>query len=218
MSSEKCRCPPPPMEIPKWFVTYSDVITLLMTFFILLLTFASSEPEELEKMQAASFGVVGSPGVVGSRPDAVDRNSPSVRYRPNIGRRTSRGSEVPPADIMPIGESAAKGLEALENSDEMASAERISTETLIAVLKDENGRMTPAAVQQFRMIAVQLRSLPLLAELQVSGPDDLDFTVGVARYLQDELQVPSGQLAVSVGIPASGGATMKVMLTRTKQN
>jgi hypothetical protein len=100
----------------------------------------------------------------------------------------------------------------------MASAERISTETLMAVLRDENGRMTPAAIQQFRMIAVQLRSLPLLAELQVSEPDDLDFAVGVARYLQDELQVPSGQLAVSMGIPASGGATMKVMLTRTKQN
>ena len=35
--------PPKPDEIPAWFMTYSDVITLLMTFFILLLTFATQD-------------------------------------------------------------------------------------------------------------------------------------------------------------------------------
>ena len=42
--------PEPKDDIPAWFMTYSDVITLLMTFFILLLTFATTEPERFRKI------------------------------------------------------------------------------------------------------------------------------------------------------------------------
>jgi flagellar motor protein MotB len=205
------------MEIPKWFVTYSDVITLLMTFFILLLTFASSEPEDLEKMQAATFGVAGASGIAGQSPQGQDKNSLTVRYRPSTARRTTRGSETAPLETTPISESASKGLDALENPDELVTSERVSTESLIDTLRDEEGRMTSKAVQQLRMIAIQMQSLPLNAELQLSEGADIDFAVGVARYMQDELKVPSGRLSVSVGTPSPTGATMKITLTRTKE-
>jgi hypothetical protein len=77
--------------------------------------------------------------------------------------------------------------------------------------------MTSKAVQQLRMIAIQMQSLPLNAELQLSEGADIDFAVGVARYMQDELKVPSGRLSVSVGTPSPTGATMKITLTRTKE-
>ena len=62
MPKKDC-CPPPVAGIPSWFLTYTDVITLLMTFFILLLTFATSEPEFLSKVQVVAFGGGGSTGV-----------------------------------------------------------------------------------------------------------------------------------------------------------
>ena len=43
--------PEPPDDVPLWFMTYSDVITLMMTFFILLLTFSTSDPERFEQMK-----------------------------------------------------------------------------------------------------------------------------------------------------------------------
>lgn len=217
MASQKCRCPPPPMEIPKWFVTYSDVITLLMTFFILLLTFASSEPEDLEKMQVATFGVPGSRGIAGTLPDGPNRNSLTVRYRPGASRRTDRGSETPPLETTPISESASKGLEALENPGELASADRVSMESLMETLRDESGRMTSSAAQQIRMISIQMKSLSLNADLQVSEPEDIEFAVGMARYMQDKMKVPSGRVSISTGAPSEGGATMKIMLTRTRE-
>jgi len=217
MGSGKCKCPPPPMEIPKWFVTYSDVITLLMTFFILLLTFASSEPEDFEKMQAATFGVSGASGTAGPKPEGMDKNSLNIRYRPAAGRRTSRGSEMAPLELTPIGETASKGLDALENDDELASSERVSTQLPIDSLRDSDGRMTPRAVQQLRMVATQMQSLPINAELQVSDPGDIDFAVGMARYMQDELKVVSGRLSVSVGVSSAGGGNLKMTLTRTKE-
>jgi chemotaxis protein MotB len=216
MGSEKCRCPPPPMEIPKWFVTYSDVITLLMTFFILLLTFASSEPEDLEKMQAATFGVPGASGIAGTLPDGPDKNSLTVRYRPSVARRTDRGSEAAALETTPISESASKGLDALENPGELASADRVSMESPIETMRGENGRMTSSAVQQLRMISMQMQSLSLNADLQVSEPEDIEFAVGMARYMQDELKVPSGRVSISSGTPVEGGGTLKIMLTRTR--
>ena len=50
--AKKCICSPGSAEVPTWFMTYSDVITLLMTFFILLLTFATNEPESFERMHS----------------------------------------------------------------------------------------------------------------------------------------------------------------------
>ena len=216
MASGKCRCPPAPMEIPKWFVTYSDVITLLMTFFILLLTFASSEPEEFEKMQAATFGVAGASGLARPQAGGLDKNSLNVRYRPSAARRTTRGSEIAPPEVTPITASAAKGLDALENPHELAAAERVSTESLIENMKDSEGRLSSTAVQQLRLIAIQMKNLPLNAELQISEADDIDFAVGMARYMQDDLKVESGRLSVSVGQPSASGATLKITLTRTK--
>ena len=217
MGSEKCKCPPAPAEIPKWFVTYSDVITLLMTFFILLLTFASSEPEDLEKMQVATFGPSGTEGLAGQPVEGQDKNSLVVRYRPNSARRTGRGSETAPTEVTPIGETASKGLDALENPDELASAERVSTVSFTEALRDKDGHMTAKAIQQLRLIAVQMRSLPLSADFQVSEAEGVDFAVGMARYMQDQLKVPSGRLSVSVANTTSSNSTIRTTLTRVKE-
>lgn len=215
MASGKCRCPPPPMEIPKWFVTYSDVITLLMTFFILLLTFANSEPENFEKMQVATFGGAGSGGLAGPPTKGIDKDAVNVRYRPSSSRSTPRGTEMTPTELTPIGDAASKGLDALDNPEELASAERTSTTSLMESLRDGNGQLTSQAMQQLRMIATQMKSLPLSADLQVSAPDDLDFAVGMARYMQDELNVPSGRLSVSLGT-STVGKSMKITMTRVE--
>lgn len=196
-------------------MTYSDVITLLMTFFILLLTFANSEPENFEKMQVATFGAAGSGGLAGPPSKGLDKNSMTVRYRPSTARRTPRGAEMTPTEMTAVGESASKGLDALENPEELASAERISTLSYVENLRDENGQMTPQAVQQLRLVAIQMKSLPLSADLQVSDPANIDFAVGMARYMQDELKVPSGRLSVSVGTSAINN-TMKLTMTRVK--
>ena len=216
MCKEKCKCPPQPAEVPKWFMTYSDVITLLMTFFILLLTFASNEPESFERMQVAVFGGGGASGFAGDPPTSKETDSLTVRYRPNSARLTSRGSETAPMEVDTITESVAKGLKSLEKTDELASAERVSTNTSLQMLRDSQGVITPHAQQLLRMLAVQLRGLPLTVEFQVSGKADIDFAVQLARYMMETQQVPPGRILVSV----AGGESieqgyMKMLLTRT---
>ena len=96
----KKRPPPEPAgDVPLWFMTYSDVITLMMTFFILLLTFATNEPESYEQMQASMFGGAGAMGIAG---DILEENDAVLmRQRLRLGRATDRGSEMPPMESSP---------------------------------------------------------------------------------------------------------------------
>ncbi|MDG2469722.1 MAG: flagellar motor protein MotB [Pirellulaceae bacterium] len=67
MAKERSAPPPKLDSVPAWFLTYCDVIILLMTFFVLLLTFASTEPERFEQIQKTLFSGAGSTGLVGER-------------------------------------------------------------------------------------------------------------------------------------------------------
>ncbi|OFZ71368.1 MAG: hypothetical protein A2451_16315, partial [Bdellovibrionales bacterium RIFOXYC2_FULL_39_8] len=47
------KCPPCPACPPKWIVTFSDMTTLLLTFFILLLSFAKTETSKSEAVMGS---------------------------------------------------------------------------------------------------------------------------------------------------------------------
>ncbi|HGY91736.1 MAG TPA: hypothetical protein ENK43_11250 [Planctomycetes bacterium] len=62
---------PAPQGAPLWIVTFTDMSSLLLTFFILLLTFSSMETEKLQQATgnfAGAFGAITEPGQR-SRPD-----------------------------------------------------------------------------------------------------------------------------------------------------
>ncbi len=216
MAKKKCRCPPQPAGVPAWFMTYSDVITLLMTFFILLLTFASSEPEKFERMQVAVFGGGGASGVAGEAAKSVERDSITLRYRPTSARMTQRGSEMAPMDEEPANEAIARGLKSLDSLDELDSAERVSLEASLELLRNSDGTLTAYAEQQLRMIGIQLRSMPLEVELQAANPADAAFCIEMARFVLETQQIPPGRFSVSVaenGGPAAN--SIRILMTRT---
>jgi chemotaxis protein MotB len=212
---KKCRCPPQPAEVPTWFMTYSDVITLLMTFFILLLTFATNEPESFERMQTAVFGGGGATGVAGDTENAVDQDAMVVRFRPNTGRMTNRGSEMPPMDSDPVKKSIRKGLKSLETLEDLASAERVSMVLPLRLIRDHQGLPTDLCVQQLRMLAVQLRSMQLEVEFQAVEPADSDFCVSLARFMLETQRIPPGRVSVSrAGPGAVPSGSIRILLTR----
>jgi chemotaxis protein MotB len=63
MGKKKKDGPPPEdggPETPEWIVTFSDMISLLVTFFVLLLTFSSLESDDVLKIRGAMTGTMGS--------------------------------------------------------------------------------------------------------------------------------------------------------------
>ena len=60
MAKEKCP-PCPPTGAPDWMVTYGDLMTLLLCFFVLLFSFSEMDKLQFESMKdsfTVAFGVM----------------------------------------------------------------------------------------------------------------------------------------------------------------
>ncbi len=60
MSDEECKCPDPPLGSPLWMATFADLMSLLMCFFVLLLSFSEMDVMKFKRLagsMAESFGV-----------------------------------------------------------------------------------------------------------------------------------------------------------------
>ncbi len=194
----------PPDDIPAWFMTYSDVITLLMTFFILLLTFSTTEPERFEKVQASVHSAGGATGVVGKPVDGLAKDSWITRIRPPAARIATRGSEMPPLTYAPVKKTFGAGLKALEpNEKKHNEATSHFFDVEINTLFDSSGELTGQGKQICKMLAGQLEELPFQASIQFSNAMDSPKVVSMMSYLFDETKTRPGQVGMSL-IKTSG--------------
>jgi chemotaxis protein MotB len=72
--AKKHKCPDPPMGAPMWMTTFSDMVTLLLAFFVMLLSFSSiqeSKFQEAVHSLKGAFGVMVSPASVIQQPEVV---------------------------------------------------------------------------------------------------------------------------------------------------
>lgn len=74
--------PPPPMGVAEWMVTYGDMMTLLLCFFVLLFIFSKSD---VEKYRSAIGSIQEAFGVQNSRPE-----SPFHAYSPSPNEAAER--------------------------------------------------------------------------------------------------------------------------------
>jgi flagellar motor protein MotB len=201
MAREKTP-PPPGDDIPAWFMTYSDVITLLMTFFILLLTFATTEPERFEKSVSSTFSKGAATGTAGKKIDGMIMDSWTNRLRPPAARIAMRGAEMPPIDKAPAQQTFGEGLKSLtddeEKQNEMTSH---GFEVPLAQVFDSKGELTSQGRLICKMLSNQLRELPFQAAVQFSDPKQTANIAGMLSYLFDIEKTRPGQVAMSIVKP-----------------
>lgn len=201
-------------DVPAWFMTYSDVITLLMTFFILLLTFATNEPEHFEKMQVAMFGGGSASGVAGRNDEALDRDSLLMRFRPDTARLTTRGSEMPPQYDDPTRESLDEGLKSLDSPHALADAQRLSITLPLPLMVDAGPGLTTFGAQQLQLIVAQLRKQPMDIRLEVSRSEDVDSGLLLATAILSEPAITPARVAIAIGARETEERTLTITLTR----
>jgi len=213
---KKHTCPAGPAEVPIWFMTYSDVITLLMTFFILLLTFATNEPEHFSRMQVAAFGGGSSSGIAGKNDEPFDQDAILSRIRPQSARLTTRGSETPPIETDPSYQSLDGGVESLKNPHELADADRLSITIPLPVMIDEDGNVTAVGHQQLRMISTQMRRMPLDVKLEVRRSENVDACLALANALIKRGNIAPGRVGVGADVTSVAAGQLRLSLIRTK--
>jgi flagellar motor protein MotB len=188
-----------PDDIPPWFMTYSDVITLLMTFFILLLTFATTEPERFEKITVSFNGEAGATGVAGHKHKQLDKDSWSQRVRPRAARIALNGSEISPEVKESSTAAVGRGLEGV--NEEQASKDVMNSYSLdlkIGELVNENNNLTSKGVQIAQELSKQLRSLPVHCAIEISSQSMAARAASFAHHLYHVEKVRPGQVGVGI--------------------
>ncbi len=192
--------PPPPDgdDIPMWFMTYSDVITLMMTFFILLLTFATSEPERFEQMKVTVFGASGAPGIAGNETDGVEKDSWLMRVRPRSSRLTQRGNEVPPVDKEAPQASLDEGLAGLEDRESRQIVSVINIVVPAQHFGSVDGELFEYGKRNMKMLADMLRRKAYDVTFEVSDEKQLPRASACVQSLFYEQAIALSRMGVSI--------------------
>ena len=191
--------PEPPEDIPAWFMTYSDVITLLMTFFILLLTFSTTEPERFEKVQKSLFANGAASGIAGDEIDGPEQDSFVQRVRPRSSRIALSGAEMVPYYTEPSNKSVGKGLKTL--SSEESKQDVMSTHTFELKqqeLFEGDKSLTPKGAFVAKMFSDELRKLPMTLALEVSNQELFDKATTFASHMIDKERIRPGQIGIAI--------------------
>lgn len=188
--------PEPPDDVPLWFMTYSDVITLMMTFFILLLTFSTSDPERFEQMKVSVFGASGSSGLVGKPPEGMEKDSWSVRVRPRSARLTDRGSETPPITKDAPLKSVGKGLAGLTSEEERKITEVIELTVPGESLGSTEGELYEFGIHNLKILANTIRDHDYSVTLEFNRDDQMPRALASLGFLLGSDGVEADQVAI----------------------
>lgn len=194
--AKKCKCQP---GAPMWMVTFSDMVTLLLTFFVLLLSMASMDRV---KFQAASQSISEAfgQGVMATTMSAEKQRPHIISYRPIDDDFTSRVYRRLKSKLHEL--KLDKQIKLVK--DRGAVVLRIDEAILF-----ESGQRTlnPAAYPVLRKVAELVRPLPL--NLKVEGHTDdrgdelanwnlsVDRAVNVLRYLVSNQLVPLDRISAT---------------------
>jgi hypothetical protein len=216
MAIEKTPPPDTSGSVPTWFMTYSDVITLLMTFFILLLTFATSEPEKFEQMQISLFGGGGATGLAAESDVPLERDSLVVRFRAKSSRVTTRGSETPPIHTDPSLNSLQNGLEGLDQQMQHDPESARSIELSLPTLMTEKNEATPFGQYILRMFSRQLSRFPLNVSLEVFREQDIEKAITLSLQMIEMAQIAPGRVGVAIRTDSGQDAPL-LRITATRE-
>ena len=185
-------------DIPAWFMTYSDVITLLMTFFILLMTFSTTEPDRFERIQQTIFAGGQGSGIAGKKVDGPEKESFIQRVRPRAARMAMVGSEMPPYRTEPSRQSVGEGLKGLTDAE--AKQDIMSTnqfEMELDSIIDARNSLTTTGAHIATLLAGQLNRLPVHLSLRCSQPAQFHRATAFVTYLYQTENIRPGQVGIS---------------------
>ncbi len=181
----------------KWIVTYSDMITLLMTLFIVIVTFGSKEQDRHSKKLDSIVGGQGGTGFAGPSGQGTGRDSVMVRVSP-LGRSVYTGSETPPLYSDPYPQPAAAALRALDESPAGRLSDNFAFRVPAEFLFDARGGLTASGATFLRGVGSAVRHLPFDVQLQVAGKERVPAAAKAVQYLFTNASLQPWRLGVAV--------------------
>ncbi len=136
MGKQKCECPKPGLSAPFYMLTYGDLMTLVLTFFILLYSMSTLEIIKFQAQIGAIKGSLGISKMYSHSPMQKTLPTPSVKESPRVITR----STVKPTTLQPLAEYHRVDLTEPVQHDENTKIQYIKalgTEGEVEVLQNE---------------------------------------------------------------------------------
>jgi flagellar motor protein MotB len=192
-----------------WIVTYTDMLTLLMAGFIVIVTFGSRESDKMAPRNDSVIGSQPGSGIAGGQRKGPDKESVVVRRPPMAGNAFDRGSEMPAlhSDV-PV-----EVTKSVQDSLEKASPDRLSQDFEIALplgLMFDQDALSTAGMKRLQEASRQVRNLPYDITVQVSKAGDFPKAVLAYTYLFQTCDLTP--LRLGVGLAPSKDADGKLVL------
>jgi chemotaxis protein MotB len=195
----------------KWIVTYSDMITLLMTLFIVIVTFGSKEQDKGSKKLDSVVGGAGGTGAVGPTGQGVGRDSVMVRISP-LGRMVYSGSQTPPLYSDPSSPPVGAALKALKETPIGQLSDNFAFRVPFSFLFDGAGKLSPSGMTFLRSVANAVRTLPFELQVRVGSKSKAAAAAKVVQYLFSNASLFPGRLGVGICPPGDGVSEDEVLL------
>jgi chemotaxis protein MotB len=194
----------------RWIVTYSDMITLLMTLFIVIVTFGSKEQDKGSKKLDSVVGGMGGTGVAGPTGQGIGRDAVMVRMSP-LSRSVYSGSQTPPTYSDPGDQPAGTALKALQEQPLGQLSDNFAFRVPFDFVFDSAGKVSPSGATFLRTVAGAVRRLPFNIQVRVTNKSRAAGAAKVVQYLFAEAGLYPGRLGVAIS-QASAGATENELL------
>ncbi len=199
-----------------WIVTYSDMVTLLMAFFICIITFSSKETEKYSTKKDSLIGNAGGSGVASSSAKGtLEQDSIVWRLRVRQARASESGAEMSPLYQDPSVETTARILRVLEGAALGRLRDNLAVRLPRSLLFEKGDRLSSSGVRLLHAVAVNLRDLPYDLQFQVGHTEHVAQAVRLCTYLASQESYEPARLAVGGRPPTSGdGDSIWLVLAR----
>ena len=198
-----------------WIVTYSDMVTLLMAFFIAIITFSSSNVGQKSRKKDSAVDGRGGTGVAGPSQKGNPRMDAIVwRLHFRQPRFSETGPEFAPLYRDPSEDTAKGILKALLGTAPGKLGDSYILRLPLSLLFDPGGKLTSSGSHILGALAANLRELPYDFQFRVQDPDQIPLAVRLCSFLSSDGGMHPGRLAVGVRADEGDEDSVWVVLTR----
>lgn len=208
------ECPPCKAGAPGWMATFADMATLLMAFFVLILSFSDTELPKFEQINGsikAAFGIrkiVPTIKIPSARSLIVENFTPAIAQRTLTNQQTQMGEDIGAENLVVRDNDAAADFDIEEEfrrvesvlTDAIASGEvqvRIEDNAIVIEIaantsRSQSGRASDVSASgQVSQRLIELSAQVMAAQTQVSRELQVFSVASVSRGETEATQVVS---------------------------
>ena len=190
---------------PAWMTTFSDCMTLLLTFFVLLLSFSSFDEEKLKPLEGA-FECRPFPSIFDS-PHAKDDSL--IEEEPPVFDRTAKGAEKPSSESIEHVKNPKEPKPIVIDTDAYRD-ERVFYIPFGRLFLGKGGIMKVTGREYLKGIASFIRLMPCKVIISAAEPrqsqserkgrseNELRKSLVVLQFFTDHQKIPADRLSLSV--------------------